>query len=143
MALREKVIAALRLDMFSQEPMHVEHPMAALYEMDNVILFPHLTFYTGEAIARLTEDALARALEILESRPVLVKSRDPRLRAQQKGVTFRTSWSCRSFPRKRESKSCFALGPRFRGDERAPVQPFFSSTICVCVTTGRACHRCA
>ncbi len=59
-ALRESVIAGAALDVFSQEPMHVEHPMAALYEMDNVILFPHLTFYTEEAMRRLTEDTLAR-----------------------------------------------------------------------------------
>jgi len=62
--------------------------MAELYEMDNVILFPHLTFYTEGAMRRLTEDTLARALEILEGRPVLIKSHDPRLRAQRRGVIF-------------------------------------------------------
>jgi D-3-phosphoglycerate dehydrogenase len=87
-ALREGVIAGAALDVFSQEPMHAEHPMAALYEMDNVILFPHLTFYTEEAMRRLTEDTLARCREILEGRPVLVKSHDPRLRAQRKGMIF-------------------------------------------------------
>ena len=87
-ALREGVIAGAALDVFSQEPVHVDHPMAALYEMDNVILFPHLTFYTEEAMRRLTEDTLARCREILEGRPVLVKSHDPRLRAQRQGVTF-------------------------------------------------------
>src|SRR6185503_8490369 len=87
-ALREKVIAGAALDVFSREPMHAEHPMAELYEMDNVILFPHLTFYTEEAMRRLTEDTLARCLEILEGRPVLVKSHDPRLRAQRQGVVF-------------------------------------------------------
>ena len=87
-ALREKVIAGAALDVFSQEPMHAEHPMASLYEMDNVILFPHLTFYTEEAMRRLTEDTLARCGEVLERRPVLVRSLDPRLRAQRKGVVF-------------------------------------------------------
>ena len=87
-ALREKVIAGAALDVFSREPMHVEHPMAELYEMDNVILFPHLTFYTEEAMRRLTEDTLARAREMLEGRPVLIKSHDPRLRAQPRGVVF-------------------------------------------------------
>jgi D-3-phosphoglycerate dehydrogenase len=62
--------------------------MGALFEMDNVILFPHLTFYTQEAMARLTDDTLARCREILEGRPVLVKSHDPRLRAQRQGVVF-------------------------------------------------------
>jgi len=61
-------------------------PLAELYEMDNVILFPHLTFYTQEAMARLTEDTLVRCREILEGRPVLIKSHDPRLRAQRQGV---------------------------------------------------------
>ena len=37
---------------------------------------------------RLTEDTLARCREILEGRPVLVKSHDPRLRAQRSGVVF-------------------------------------------------------
>ena len=87
-ALREQRIAGAALDVFAQEPMHVDHPLAALYEMDNVILFPHLTFYTQEAMARLTADTLARCCEILESRPVLVKSHDPRLRAQRQGVVF-------------------------------------------------------
>ena len=87
-ALRAKVIAGAALDVFSQEPIHAEHPMAALYEMDNVILFPHLTFYTEEAMRRLTEDTLARSLEILEGRPVLIKSHDPRLRAQRQRVVF-------------------------------------------------------
>jgi D-3-phosphoglycerate dehydrogenase len=88
-ALREKVIAGAALDVFSREPLaHSGHPLSALYGMDNVILFPHLTFYTQEAMARLTEDTLARCREVLEGRPVLVKSHDPRLRAQKKGVAF-------------------------------------------------------
>jgi len=62
--------------------------MSALFEMDNVILFPHLTFYTQEAMARLEQETLARCFEILEGRPVLVKSHDPRLRAQTHGVVF-------------------------------------------------------
>jgi D-3-phosphoglycerate dehydrogenase len=89
LALREKVIAGAALDVYSREPVaHSGHPMSALYGQDNVILFPHLTFYTEEAMARLTEDTLARSREILEGRPALVKSRDPRLRAQRKGVVF-------------------------------------------------------
>jgi D-3-phosphoglycerate dehydrogenase len=87
-ALREKVIAGAALDVFSQEPLHGEHPLAELFEMDNVILFPHLTYYTEEAMRRLTDDTLARCFEILEGRPVLVKSHDPRLRAQTRGVVF-------------------------------------------------------
>jgi len=88
-ALREKVIAGAALDVYSREPVtHAGHPMSALYGQDNVILFPHLTFYTEEAMARLTEDTLARSREILEGRPVLIKSHDPRLCAQREGVAF-------------------------------------------------------
>ena len=88
-ALRDKRIAGAALDVYSREPLaRAGHPMAALFEMDNVILFPHLTFYTDEAMARLEADTLARCGEILQGRPVLVKSRDPRLRAQRHGVVF-------------------------------------------------------
>ena len=88
-ALQGRRIAGAALDVFSQEPLtQTGHPMSALYAMDNVILLPHLTFYTAEAMVRLTDDTLARALEILDGRPVLVKSHDPRLRAQRQGVAF-------------------------------------------------------
>jgi len=87
--LQDKRIAGAALDVYSREPVtHSGHPMSALYGMDNVILSPHLTFYTAEAMARLTDDTLARCREVLEGRPVLVKSHDPRLRAQRKGVVF-------------------------------------------------------
>jgi D-3-phosphoglycerate dehydrogenase len=88
-ALQEKRIAGAALDVYSQEPLaKAGHPMSVLYAMDNVILFPHLTFFTDEAMARLEADTLARCFEILEGRPVLVKSQDPRLRAQEHGVAF-------------------------------------------------------
>ena len=88
-ALRDQRIAGAALDVYSREPLaHTGHPMSTLFEMDNVILFPHLTFYTDEAMARLEADTLARCVEIIEGRPVLVKSHDPRLRAQRHGVIF-------------------------------------------------------
>ena len=88
-ALVEKRIAGAALDVYSQEPLAREgHPLSALYEMDNVILLPHLTFYTREAMARLEADTLERCKEVLEGRPVSVRSRDPRLRAQTRGVRF-------------------------------------------------------
>jgi D-3-phosphoglycerate dehydrogenase len=88
-ALSDKRIAGAALDVYSQEPLaQAGHPMSALFGMDNVILFPHLTFYTDEAMARLEADTLARCGEILAGRPVLVKSHDPRLRAQRHGVVF-------------------------------------------------------
>ncbi|MEO8143553.1 MAG: C-terminal binding protein [Betaproteobacteria bacterium] len=88
-ALREKRIAGAALDVYAQEPLEkAGHPLSALFAMDNVILSPHLTFYTREAMARLEAETLERCGEILDGRPVLVKSTDPRLRAQRKGVRF-------------------------------------------------------
>jgi len=88
-ALKEQRIAGAALDVFSIEPVKVQgHLLSALYAMDNVILSPHLTFYTREAMARLEAETLERCREVLEGRPVTVKSRDPRLRAQRNGVSF-------------------------------------------------------
>ena len=88
-ALEERRIAGAALDVYSQEPLaRSGHPLSALYAMDSVIVSPHLTFYSREAMQRLEEETLERCLEILEGRPVLVKSRDPRLRAQRQGVRF-------------------------------------------------------
>lgn len=88
-ALREGRIAGAALDVYSEEPLaRSGHPLSALYDMDNVILSPHLTFYTREAMGRLEAEALERCFEILEGRPVLVKSADPRLTSQRHGVHF-------------------------------------------------------
>lgn len=82
-------IGAVGLDVYSVEPLsRSKHPMSSLFGRDNVILFPHLTFFTVEAMHRLEEDTLARCFEVLEGRPVSIRSRDPRLRAQTAGVTF-------------------------------------------------------
>ena len=87
--LLEKKIAGAALDVYSQEPLAREgHPLSPLYAMDNVILSPHLTFYTHEAMTRLEADTLERCREVLEGRLVSVRSRDPRLRAQTRGVRF-------------------------------------------------------
>jgi len=88
-ALQEKRIAGAALDVYSREPLaKTGHPLSALYSMDNVIVFPHLTFFTREAMGRLEDETLERCFEILEGRPVLVKSEDPRLRGQRRGVRF-------------------------------------------------------
>jgi len=88
-ALVEGRIAGAGLDVYSVEPLRrAGHMLSPLYGRGNVILFPHLTFFTHEAMQRLEEDTLARCFEILDGRPVTVRSRDPRLRAQAKGVNF-------------------------------------------------------
>jgi len=77
------------LDVCTNEPLaRSGHPLSALFDMDNVILTPHLTFYTREAMRRLEEETLQRCDELLAGQPVLVKSRDPRLTSQQHGVRF-------------------------------------------------------
>ena len=88
-AVVEGRIAGVGLDVYGQEPLAREgHPLSPLYGRDNVILFPHLTFYTREAMERLEQETLMRCVEILEGRPVLVRSNDPRLRGQTTGVRF-------------------------------------------------------
>jgi len=88
-AVVEGRIGGLALDVYSKEPLAMAgHPMSALFGRDDVILFPHLTFFTREAMLRLERDTLARCFEILEGRLVTVRSRDPRLRAQSAGVRF-------------------------------------------------------
>lgn len=82
-------LGAVGLDVYSLEPLRkADHPLSPLYGRDNVILFPHLTFFTHEAMQRLEDDTLARCFEILDGRPVTIRSRDPRLSAQTKGVRF-------------------------------------------------------
>ncbi|MDH3582547.1 MAG: C-terminal binding protein, partial [Hyphomicrobiales bacterium] len=88
-ALQSRRIAGAGLDVYASEPLtRSGHPLSALYAMDNVILFPHLTFYTADAMQRLEQEVLERCFEILDGKPVLVKSADPRLTAQRHGVTF-------------------------------------------------------
>ncbi|MFO1328864.1 MAG: NAD(P)-dependent oxidoreductase [Rubrivivax sp.] len=88
-ALQSGHLGAAGLDVYGQEPLALQgHPLSPLYAMDHVILWPHLTFYTHEAMQRLEDDTLARCDEALRGRPVTVRSHDPRLRAQRHGVRF-------------------------------------------------------
>jgi D-3-phosphoglycerate dehydrogenase len=88
-ALQQGRIAAAALDVYGREPLDAAgHPLAALYAMDNVVLWPHLTFHTHEAICRLEDETLARCFEALGGQPLTVRSLDPRLRAQERGVRF-------------------------------------------------------
>ena len=64
-ALNENWISGAGLDVFAHEPLTPDHP---LLDMDNVVLSPHLAWYTREAHARLERETLQRALEILEGK---------------------------------------------------------------------------
>jgi D-3-phosphoglycerate dehydrogenase len=88
-ALQQGRLGGAALDVYGQEPLSRQgHVLSALYEMDNVLLWPHLTFYTREAMQRLEDETLARCFEALRGEPLRVVSRDPRLRAQTRGVRF-------------------------------------------------------
>lgn len=79
-ALVKGQIAGAGIDVFSFEPVNQkDHPLKKLYEMDNVILLPHLTFYTKEAMDRLELETLERCAEVIENKPITIKSKDPRL----------------------------------------------------------------
>ncbi|CAD5249186.1 D-3-phosphoglycerate dehydrogenase [Bosea sp. 62] len=92
-ALVEAVLAerlgGVGLDVYSQEPLTRQgHLLSPLFGRDDVILFPHLTFFTAEAMQRLSDDTLARCFEVLEGKLVQIRSHDPRLRAQARNVAF-------------------------------------------------------
>lgn len=88
-ALHSGRLAGAALDVYGREPLsHVGHPLSALFAMDQVLLWPHLTFYTHEAMQRLEADTLDRCGEALRGEPLTVRSTDPRLRAQVRGVRF-------------------------------------------------------
>lgn len=82
-ALETNKIGGAGLDVYGMEPLNkTDHPLKKLYGMDNVILLPHLTFYTKEAMFRLEQETLERIDEVMENRPVTIKSKDPRLQHQ-------------------------------------------------------------
>jgi D-3-phosphoglycerate dehydrogenase len=88
-ALDAGQIAGAVLDVFSAEPLAREgHPLSPLFGREDVILSPHLTFYTAQAMHRLEAETLERCFEVLEGRPVQVKSHDPRLLAQRERIDF-------------------------------------------------------
>ena len=90
-AVLEGRLGGVGLDVFSGEPLALEgHVMSPLFRRDDVILHPHMTFFTHEAMARLEAETLERCFECLEGGDVFVKSPDSRLRSQTKRVRFPT-----------------------------------------------------
>lgn len=61
-ALSEGWIAGAGLDVYEKEPPALDNP---LLKMDNVILSPHIAFYTEEAVRRLEMTAVEEAIRIL------------------------------------------------------------------------------
>jgi len=64
-ALREGWIAGAGLDVFPHEPLTADYPLLG---MDNVILTPHLAWWTKEAFDRVEQDTLVNVMEILEGK---------------------------------------------------------------------------
>lgn len=60
--LKRKKIAAAGLDVFEQEPTEPENP---LYELDNVVLTPHLSGFTHEGRKRMAMTAAEDILRVL------------------------------------------------------------------------------
>jgi len=80
-------IAGAGLDVFSGEPLQAEgHRMSPIMQLPNVLMTPHLAFWTAEARDRLMEEALERSQELLTGKPLTVLSKDPRLVAQHTNV---------------------------------------------------------
>jgi D-3-phosphoglycerate dehydrogenase len=62
-ALKEGWIAGAGLDVFEKEPPSVDNP---LLELENVVLTPHIAWYTEEAANRLEKMAIERAMQLLQ-----------------------------------------------------------------------------
>jgi D-3-phosphoglycerate dehydrogenase len=88
-ALAEGQLGGAGLDVYAAEPLNRrDHALRALFDMDNVIVTPHLTFFTREAMQRLEQEVLERCDELLRGERLRIKSKDPRLTSQKYGVRF-------------------------------------------------------
>ena len=65
-ALNEKKIAAAGLDVFEHEPTEPDNP---LFELDNVVLTPHLSSFTHEGRKRMGMTAAEDILRVLRGEP--------------------------------------------------------------------------
>lgn len=65
-ALRERRIAGAALDVVEQEPPGPTHP---LRQMDNVLLTPHVAFYSEESVQELQRKATEEVVRVLSGQP--------------------------------------------------------------------------
>jgi D-3-phosphoglycerate dehydrogenase len=67
-AVQERWLAGAALDVITNEPLSVQHPLFPLAGLSNVIITPHLAWYTVEALERIDADTLEAARDILAGR---------------------------------------------------------------------------
>jgi len=64
-ALKENWIAGAGIDVYEKEPPDPENP---LFKLENVVLTPHIAWYTEDALWRLEMSAVNEAIRILQGR---------------------------------------------------------------------------
>lgn len=64
-ALREGQIAGLGTDVYAVEPPPLDHPF---FKMENVVLTPHMSAHTREAMVRMAVDAVHGLLDVISGR---------------------------------------------------------------------------
>ena len=62
-ALKERWIAGAGIDVYKKEPPDPENP---LFKLENIVLTPHIAWYTEEALWRLEMSAVGEAIRILQ-----------------------------------------------------------------------------
>lgn len=82
--LAEGKLGGCGLDVYSQEPLTLEgHPMSQLLKMDNAVVLPHLAAWTKDTWGRLQDDVVEHVFNVLDDKPLVIRSSDPRLADQE------------------------------------------------------------
>lgn len=76
-ALCEKRIAGAGLDVFDHEPMRDDHPFRKL---DNVVLTPHLGYWTEETVRGFYNDTIEAVGAFLDGKPIRLLNPDVKMR---------------------------------------------------------------